>query len=173
MKLLSRITAVAVLFGSLACVAPVASAATNLGTLGSNFTLFGKSYSTPLASFTDYYTFNIANTGTVAGGTIELDFGNLYNLNVSKITLAGGSIASSSLIDLNPNDGFSFSGLGIGSYVMAVSGSVTGLLGGAYVGGIHAVAATVAAPVPEPEEYAMALLGIAGVGALVRRARAK
>ncbi|WP_374595421.1 FxDxF family PEP-CTERM protein [Aquabacterium sp.] len=169
MKYVSRLAAIAA-FSTLAVAAQSAVAATDLGTLGNAYTVFGNNYGSPQASFTDYYTFNIASTGVVAGGTIELDFGNLYNLNVNSITLSGGTLGGAgSLIDLNPNDGFAFSGLGVGSYQMAISGSVTGLLGGAYLGAVHAVTA----PVPEPEHYAMALLGIAGIGWMVRRARAK
>lgn len=170
MKFVSRLTAVAAALGSLAFAAPAAMAATDLGALGNAYTVFGNNYGSPQASFTDYYTFSITNSGVVAGGTIELDFGDLYNLNVTSVTLSGGTLGgASSLIDLNPKDGFAFAGLGVGSYQMAISGSVTGLLGGAYLGAVHAVTA----PVPEPEHYAMALLGIAGISWMVRRARAK
>lgn len=144
-------------------------AATDLGSLGNAYTVFGNNYDSPQASFTDYYNFSITNSGTAAGGTVELDLGDQYNLNITSVTLSGGALGSAgSLIDLNSTDGFSFSNLGVGSYQMAISGSVTGLLGGAYLGAVHAVTT----PVPEPEHYAMALLGIAGISWMARRARA-
>ena len=61
---------------------------------------------------------------------------------------------------------FSFAGLAAGNYDLAVSGYLDrGQFLGGYTGSISAVAA----PVPEPETYAMLMLGLAGVGFAARR----
>lgn len=59
-----------------------------------------------------------------------------------------------------------------GSYFLVVSGITTGSNGGAYSGSILATAP--AAPVPEPESYAMLLAGLGVMGAIaVRRNKRK
>ncbi len=96
---------------------------------------------------------------------------------MTQLALSGGTL-SSTLLDTNASDGFSFNGLGAGSYTMALTVTVGNKATffssyGAYQGTIHAVASTapVASPAPEPADFAMALMGLAGVGFMVRRRR--
>lgn len=169
---INRLSAIAAIVASLACAAPAATAdTTDLGVLGSSYEPFGNAFDAPVASFTDYYTFSINSAGLVAGGTIEFDVGRLFNVNLQTISLSGGTL-STALFDTITSgvNTFSFGNLGVGNYTLTVGGSVTGIFGGAYGGAIRAV--SVAAPVPEPAEYLLTLAGLAGVGLLVRRARA-
>lgn len=144
-----------------------AQAATNLGTLVDEWTWFGNTLGAGTSTFTDYYTFTLGEDGLVAGGTFELDIGNWYNVDLSSVSLSGANVSTSQ--DLNPNDGFSFKDLLSGTYQLAVTGKVTGFTGGAYLGAIHAVAV----PVPEPADYAITLVGLAGVAMLMRRRKAR
>lgn len=162
---------------ALASIAPSAGAKTeDLGVLGSSFELFGNNFSSRTPSFSDYYTFTIGSSGTVAGGTIEFDVGRLYNVNVTSLSLSGGTLSTALFDTISSGivNTFEFSGLGVGTYTLAVSGSVTGRFGGAYEGVIRAVAAPapVASAVPEPADYLMTFAGLAGVALLVRRAKA-
>lgn len=154
--------AVLALSGSL-IAAPASSATKDLGALTGEWTWFGNYFNAGTNTFTDYYTFALVNNGLVAGGTFEIDLGKWLNVDIKSVSLSGGSLATS-ITDTYAKDGFTFEGLTQGAYTLSVSGLVTGWTGGAYIGAIQAIAA----PVPEPEEYAVALLGLLGVGALVR-----
>lgn len=157
-----------------ATLATPASAQTHLGTLGATDTGFGVAFfrlfgwGSPLGAFTDYYTFNLADSGSAAGGTVTFDFGSL-DLSLSKITLSGGTLAAP-VVDTTPSQ-FNFTGLGTGSYQLAVSGRLDpqpGWIGVAqYSGNIH----TVASPAPEPETIAMLIAGLGVIGAVARRRR--
>lgn len=58
---------------------------------------------------------------------------------------------------------------------MAVNGSVSGLLAvyGSYSGTIKAVSSPVSSAAPEPADLALTLVGLAGVGYMVRRRAAR
>ena len=66
-----------------------------------------------------------------------------------------------SVIDTNPDDGFSMDGLTAGTYTLGLQGSGMGGYGGYY---------TVTA-VPEPETYAMFLAGLGALGLIASRRR--
>lgn len=147
----------------------------DLGVLSSTDTTFGNIFFSSVSDFTDYYTFSIANPGAVVGTTVDTSYVLLFTKDVSlkSLTLtAGGS--SSVLASDSSASAFSFSGLSAGDYTLAVNGSVSGTwaIAGAYSGTIKAVSAPVASPAPEPADFAMTLVGLAGVGLLVRRRRA-
>ncbi len=155
------------------------AATTNLGLLTAGDTSFGNTFYSS-GTFTDYYTFSIgANSSGAAGNITDSDLSFFTrDVDVTQIVLSGGTL-SSALKDINADDGFSFVGLGAGSYTMALTVKVgTGFLtSGYYNGTIHAVVnqtptAPVASPAPEPADFAMALMGLAGVGFMVRRSRA-
>lgn len=167
MKLKSLAASVALAAAGLGMV-PAAHAATDLGLIGTAWTWFGNSFGRSLSSFSDYYTFEVDGSSGVVGGTLELDLGSLYNVNVKSVSLSGGSL-SGSLTDYDPSNGFTFSNLLAGTYTMQVAGSVPGAFGGAYVGALHAIAS----PAPEPEVFAMAALGLLGVGFAARRRKSR
>ncbi|WP_290659217.1 FxDxF family PEP-CTERM protein [Aquabacterium sp.] len=153
---------------------------TNLGLLSAGDTSFGNTFYSS-GTFTDYYTFSIGANSSGAAGTLtdsDLSFFT-RDVDVTKIVLSGGTLASA-MSDGNADDGFSFTGLGAGAYTMALSVNVGSgfLTSGNYKGTIHAVlnatpTAPVASPAPEPADFAMALMGLAGVGYMVRRRSAR
>ena len=147
---------------------PAAHADDNLGLLGPGVTLFGNSFGRMLNSFTDYYTFEIDEASTVVGGALAIDFSFLgidRNVDITSVTLSGDSFLST-LSSLTPDlSVFSFENLTAGAYQLAISGSVPGRNGGSYEGALVAIAS----PAPEPEVYAMAALGLLGVGFAARR----
>lgn len=142
----------------------------DLGVLSSDVTYFSN-YIPNLGGFTDYYTFSLGSNSTVSGATFEIDIGKWLNVDLSRVSVKGGTLASA-LSDTSPTNGFNFAGLAAGQYVLEVAGVVTGHLGGAYYGAIQAKQ-SVASPAPEPEAYALMALGLAGVALLVRRARSR
>ncbi len=142
----------------------------SLGVVGALPTVFAsecfRTFSSPGASFTDHYSFSVSALGNVAGGLMDYLVFQWNDVNLSSVTVSGSGYARS---DTSPTDGFSFSGLSAGSYDLAISGYLDrGQLAGGYIGAISSTA-TVAAPVPEPETYAMLMLGLAGVGFAARR----
>ena len=64
-------------------------------------------------------------------------------------------------LDTNPDDGFSFTGLAAGTYALTFLGAGTGGYGGFYT--------ITAAPVPEPEAYAMLIGGLGLMGLMSSR----
>lgn len=148
----------------------------DLGVIDSSGTLFGNIFFSSVSDFTDYYTFQIADSGTVSGKTIDTSYVLLFTKDVVLKSLTLTSSGSSDVIasDTSP-DSFSFAGLSAGDYTLAVNGSVSGTwaIAGAYSGTIKAQSASVASPAPEPADLAMTLVGLAGVGWLVRRRTAR
>jgi hypothetical protein len=158
----SRILAAAL--GLAAAATPAFSATYNLGLLDITKPLY-HAFTDFTGSFTDIYTFTLpSSTDGVAGDTTTINFGDLWNVQLSGATLTGSGIGS--LSDTNPNDGFSFSGLtGGGSYSLAISGKVDG----SGLAGVTGIYGGYVSAVPEPEAIALALVGLLATGAALRR----
>lgn len=148
----------------------------NLGALTSSSTTFGNTFYSDLANFTDYYTFSIADPGTVSGTTVDTSYILFFTKDVvlNSLTLTAGGSSTVIAKDTSANS-FTFSGLAAGNYTMAVNGSVSGLLAGygSYSGTIKAVSSPVSSAAPEPADLALTLVGLAGVGYMVRRRAAR
>ena len=160
---------------SLALFALTAQAKTeDLGVLSSSDTTFGNIFFCNDGDFTDYYTFSIANAGTVSGTTVDTSYVLFFTKDVALKSLTLTASGSPSVLSTDVTaSSFSFSGLSAGSYTLAVNGAVSGTwaIAGAYSGTIKAVSAPVASPAPEASDFAMTALGLAGVGLWVRRRR--
>lgn len=141
----------------------------SLGDLGaSGLAFFGNSFGTA-GSYTDCYSFDLLGSADSFGGVLESWTPlNKLGIDVTSISLWGGTLGST-LTDSWLGDGFAFAGLGKGHYTFAVSsivdnnwGLYTSKVG--YAGAIVTVSA-----VPEPETYALMLLGLAAIGMFARR----
>jgi hypothetical protein len=151
MKLSSLVSA-----AILATAAPAFAAAPgDLGTLDNSSAAVGRVVGSGL--FVDTYTFTLNDPGMVFGGA----FSNFVS--GFQVELFGEGFTSFG-VDANPTDGFSFEGLGAGSYALQFAGFSTSPVG---VYGGTVLAAT--APIPEPETYAMLLAGLLAVGFVARR----
>ena len=111
---------------------------------------------------------------------IELDaWLNKLDIDVTGVSLFSGTSsvgqATGSLVGADYTPGyFSFGSLAAGAYTLAVASTVgrdAGLWNApvGYLGLLSTSRATVASPAPEPETYAMMLIGLVGIGAMVRR----
>lgn len=161
--------------------AQAGAATTAVGLLGATSSSLGGTFNNK-GTYTDYYTFTIgAGSNGIAGSTTDTDkTSTIRDVAVTKFVLSGGTLGSS-LIDTSIGDGFSFVGLGAGSYTLAVTLDVSTTSAwlnnnstsykGSYTGSFRALTApaSVASPAPEPADFAMALIGLAGVGVMVRR----
>jgi hypothetical protein len=116
----------------------------------------------------DLYSFSLVDPGTVSGSAFAFSLPPLYTTLGFQVQLIDTSFNVLGT-DLNPADGFSFSGLSSGSYALQFAGYSTGNLGGAYAGVVSATTA----PVPEPETYAMMLAGLCAVGFVATRRRTR
>lgn len=152
---------------ALTCAVASANAAgpfapgSNLGFLdNANVSFFGNP---GIGSFSDNFTFSLANPGASLGGVFSFDLGSFLNITGLNVSLSNGGGFSASDTDLS--DGFFFSSVPAGSFTFTVAGLAGGLSGGAYQGSIGAVTA-----VPEPAALVLALAGI-GVLGLMRRRR--
>ncbi len=149
----------------------------DLGVLGTGGATFGNSFSS-FGGFTDYYTFQLGDAVAAAGGTVSYD-SRWQDIALTAITLqtwtgvtwfnwSGYTTLGS---DSTPSQ-FAFTGLGSGSYRLAVSGNI-GLDydrqnpngRASYEGSIRSIASAA----PEPGAFAMMLAGLVGVGVLAKR----
>jgi PEP-CTERM motif len=119
-------------------------------------------------SFNDCYTFSLSAAAFTFGGMKEFDpLFNKLDIDVTSVFLFMGSNLIAS--DSSPK-AFNFGALGAGDYRLQVSGNVTTDPGFVKTKvGYSGALFTVAAPVPEPETYAMLLAGFFGVGVGVLR----
>lgn len=163
---------------------------TSLGTLGTGSTTFGRTFSSNMPSFTDFYTFSIGSSGTVSGTTTDANLWFTRDVVLSSLVLTS---LNSSIIygtdNVIPTNGttnsFSFTNLTSGDYKLAVNGRATASwrYKSSYSGtlsttpsvsqGSGSTTAPVASPAPEASDLAMTVLGLAGVAWLVRRRKAQ
>jgi PEP-CTERM motif len=167
MKLKMFSAAILLALGAPAMASQCTGDGTNLGAIGATPTSFAsecfRTFSSPGAQFTDHYSFSISALGNVAGGLIDFLVFQWNDVNLGAVTVSNAGYTAT---DTNAADGFTFTGLSAGTYDLAVSGYLDrGQLFGGYTGSMSSTAA----PVPEPETYAMLLLGLAGVGFAARR----
>lgn len=151
-----------------AASAPAMATTFNLGAIGTpGATTFGNSFSSN-QHFTDTYNFSLGESSyLVAGAAAAFDVNFLRDINVSSVTLLGGSQTAS--INLG-GTALSFSNLLAGAYQLVVTGEVTGSRGSAsYAGAMLALPSQLSAPVPEPETLGMLALGLAAIGLVARR----
>jgi len=158
--------------------APAMAACTdtfNLGVMGPPAVrVIGNSFDSA-QSFEDCYNFTLDGPADSFGFTLEFDGSVRRNIDLTSITLSGGSLTHS--IEDTSATTFSFSNLLAGAYQFVIMGDVIGRDGGflggglvGYAGGFATAGSTaIAAPVPEPKTYAMLALGLIAVGAVVRR----
>jgi hypothetical protein len=143
----------------------------NLGDLGApGLATFGNTFAAA-GTYTDCYTFDLLGNANSFGGvaqSVDLFGWNKLGIDVTSVALWGGTLGST-LTDSWLSDGFNFAGLGTGHYTLAVSSIVdtnwgwyTSKVG--YAGAILTVSA-----VPEPQTYALMLLGLAAIGMFARR----
>ena len=169
----SQWVAVALCVGAVSANAATCTSTTNLGGLGPpDVALFGNSFSTA-GSYVDCFQFTLNGAATSFGGVLEVDpLLNKLNLDIQSISLFSGNSVTALQTDMTPLM-FSFGGLlGGVVYTLQVAstvGSTAGLfnLDVGYAGTI----VTLASAAPEPSAYALAIAGLAVVGAGALRAR--
>lgn len=128
---------------------------------------------TPVGSFSDSYLFSLTGTRNLFSTAVS---NNVSNNNGSVLGLIGGTVSLyrdvrglDVAVDSFAFDGASgtsshpFAALVAGDYYYTVSGIGSGSQGGLYT------FSSTAAPVPEPQTFALILGGLAAVGLMIRR----
>lgn len=174
----SVLGAVALAAGAVAAQSAAAAGCTdtfNLTSMGPPaVTTIGNSFQGGAGHFDDCYNFTLSNSAEAFGLTLEWDMSLTSGIDVGQVALSGGSL-SDPVVDDSPG-WFSFSHLLAGTYQLIVSGDVTNPwkfdVGSVGYAGLLATTRSFAAPVPEPETYAMLALGLAVVGWSAKRRNA-
>lgn len=154
----------------------------DLGMLTSAGTSFGNTFYAATPGFTDFYTFSIGGSGSVTGTTTDGSLLNAFlsfdkDVVLTALILTNTSFGALYGLDMNipmlgQTNTFSFGGLSAGTYKLSVSGLVTpGDNASASYAGTIRTTASVASPAPEPADLALTMMGLAGVGLLLRRSR--
>lgn len=125
-------------------------------------------------SFLDIYDFTITSADVGATFSSSASFGGKGSLDLSFTSFnlyANGGInplvTGKLVADGNSDNGLFKRLLPAGTYSLQIAGMVLGSNGGSYSGTLSV------SPVPEPETWAMSLSGLAAVGFLAARRRAK
>lgn len=163
MKLKAAVIAVALASGMVSAMA----ATFNIGNLPIAPAVYSNVLSVAPGAFSDLYSFLFpVGASTGSGSAISIDVATILNIDTIQVslldaglnTLASGTVGDTSVLFDQP--------LTVGSaYSFRVTGNALGSAGGTY-----AFLAS-AAPVPEPESYALMLAGLAVIGSIVRRRR--
>lgn len=134
-----------------------------LGPIGSSAIFIGN---TVTDVFDDVYTFSLASSGSISGGVNAINIEDMFNIPKKGlgVSLTGPAVWNSTPIDKTPSS-FSFLNLVAGTYALHVVGFADGDDGGIYAGAFKFTAA----PVPEPETYALMLAGLGIVGFMASR----
>jgi hypothetical protein len=139
----------------------------SVGTIGSTTQVFNH---TQLGSFQDTINFSITGASTLSGAAnnLVLSFGSFSALDIAGLTVnVWNNIHPNGTINFGSfagnNQTYSFSLPSAGDYHVDITGVANGTFGGTY--GITLSAA----PVPEPETFAMLLAGLGLVGTIARR----
>ncbi|MCZ4313861.1 FxDxF family PEP-CTERM protein [Comamonadaceae bacterium G21597-S1] len=130
-----------------------------------------------LTTFDDNFTFTLATAGLTGGSVIDFSIPGITGASFTGATLYAGTPGAATAtyaVASGTASSMAFSSVltPAGSYFFNVTGFVTpGVsLGAAYSGALSVAAA----PIPEPESYAMLLAGLGVMGAIaVRRNKAK
>lgn len=132
--------------------------AADLGTLGTDPVFFN---GTGSGFVFDTWSFTLSELSNLQVNMTSLDFAPLWGFADIGLALIDSSFNTLA----TGKDALSFSGLNAGSYALAVTGFTSGSMGGTYTGVLAA------APVPEPETYALMLAGLGIVGFIASRRR--
>ncbi len=181
--LLSRKLVVLGMAALFALSGQVMASTTNLGPQSAPVSLtYGGTYTARQNQFYDEFLFSI-QTNSVDSITSMINLGSLLGINNLQTRLYSGTVTTTGV----PNgllqawstaitiSGTGYSGsmavispitLSAGNYVLEVRGDVVGTAGGSYAGVLNI------APIPEPGEWALMLIGLGMIGFLaVRRKR--
>lgn len=124
-------------------------------------------------AFSDTYSFEVASSASFASELVSIVFGAIFSINNFDASLWEGGVSIADDVQTTDSDGtirsqLSFSPLDSASaYELRVTGTGIGEFGGVYKGTIAV------APVPEPEIYAMMVVGMGVMGWAARRKKRK
>ena len=133
----------------------------DLGSMGPPDTAILSNSFSATGTYVDCYTFKVGSSASSGGITFEIP----SIISSVSVVSSGGSSPPTDFGSFLSGHYFSFSSLAGGvDYTLKIVSTVATAWGGGYLG----VFSTYAAPVPEPSALAMTLLGLLGLGFVLR-----
>lgn len=121
-----------------------------------------------IGNFSDTWAFQLADSASTLSSAVSLNLSSFFHISGGQYGLYSGTVGSGTELGSWTFDGASgdaynvVSLMSAGPYYLSISGLADGSSGGQYM-------LSIAAPVPEPETYALLLAGLALVGFVARR----
>jgi hypothetical protein len=180
MKFNFRVASAAIVLAGL-CSSAQSAVIADLGTNPTAATSYTVNHAA--GSFNDVFKFNLSTLSDTIASSVGLTLAPFYQTTFTSFGLfadafgtgTGGSLITSGVISATPSSAtLTQNNVASGNYYFELNGESTGVVGSVYLFSANTSASpNIPPPIPEPETYALMLVGLGVLGAVAKRRSAK